>query len=87
MNETYYIEIHKARKMFALVKKSMELVDKLGISPVLKNELKVELNKVMQFLSLKNLKVIDGNGNPATQRNRIDGDNNQRTEVVGTRTQ
>ena len=42
----------------------MSLLDKCAISSPIKNEMKTNLNKVVQYLSLKELKVIDEKGNP-----------------------
>lgn len=55
----YFIELHKAKMMYTLVRNQMELLDKCGIAQPLKVEMKTNLNKISQFLTLKDLKVID----------------------------
>ena len=57
MEEKYFIEVYKARKMYSIIRNSMELIDKTGLSATLKNSIKTELNKVLQFLKLKQLRM------------------------------
>lgn len=58
MSEAVYMEIHRAREMFTLIKNSMSLLDKVDMNMTIKNSIKTDLNKVMQWLSLKDLKTI-----------------------------
>ena len=58
---TYFIEVHKAKHMYKVLRDHMALLDKCSISAPVKNEMKINLNKVLQYLSLKQLKVIDEN--------------------------
>ena len=56
--ETYYIEVHRAKESFKLIKETMSLLDKVNMNQIIKSAIKVDLNKVLQYLSLPNLKLV-----------------------------
>lgn len=62
MNENYYIELYKAKKMYIIVRNALDLINKVSSNPVIKNNLKTELNKILQYLTLKQLKVVNDKG-------------------------
>ena len=55
----YFIEIHKAKYMYKIIRNCLQLIDKLGVNQILKTELKTELNRILQFLNLKSLREIN----------------------------
>jgi len=55
---THYIELHKAKEMFGVISKNMNLISNLKINPILKDAILGDLNKTKQWLSLRNLKTM-----------------------------
>ena len=56
--ETYYIECHRAKESYKLIKETMSLLDKVNMNQIIKSAIKTDLNKCLQFLSLPNLKLV-----------------------------
>lgn len=57
MEETVYIELHKARELFKINEECMNMIRKLAVNPLLKADLLSQMNKLKQYLLLQNLRV------------------------------
>jgi hypothetical protein len=52
-----YLEIHKANDMRDTIRGVMNLLDKVNMNFLIKSSVKTDLNKCLQYLSLKGLKT------------------------------
>ena len=53
------LELNKAREVYGILQSNLTLISRLKISSALKENIVTDLNRCMQFLNFKNLRVFE----------------------------